>query len=334
MVAKKKEATSETKKSKSLEAALANIRKTYGEDAVMIMDEDSSLPEVERISSGIPVMDKIMGGGWPKGRIIEVYGPESSGKTTVCLTAIASAQKEGLTCAFIDMEHALDPVYAQAIGVDLKKLIVSQPDSGEMALEITDSLVSTGEVGLAVVDSVAALTPKAEIDGDMGDAHVGLLPRLMSQGMRKLMLSAANAKCPVLFINQIREKVGGYGNPETTPGGRALKFFSSVRLDIRKKDKLTEGGEAIGNHTVVKTVKNKTFPPFRECSFNIIFGKGVDVLGSMVDIAVDKDIINKSGAWFTYDGQRFQGRTPVVEYFRDNPEAQEKLKAQLAEAEE
>ncbi len=329
-MAKKKEEIKK-KEHKNLDAVLKDIRKTYGEESIMTFDDENIVP-IERRPTGIMPLDRILGGGLPKGRICEIYGPESSGKTTICLKAIAQAQANGETCAFIDMEHALDPVYAQALGVDMKALLLSQPDSGEMALDIAESLMLTGEVSLIAVDSVAALTPQAEIDGDIGEAHVGLLARLMSQAMRKISLAASSTGCTIVFINQIREKVGvSYGSPETTPGGRALKFFASVRMDIRRKDRITKGVDVIGNKVAIKTVKNKVYPPFKECSFNILFAKGPDVTGCLVDEAVDLDIVSKAGAWFTYNGQRFQGRDSVVEYFDNNKEELEALEEQIRE---
>ena len=329
-----KEAVRAAKQKTNLDAVLKNIRKEYGDDAVLVLAGDGAMPEIERRSSGILVLDEILGGGYPTGRIIEVYGPESSGKTTLCLTAVAAAQKRGEQCAYIDMEHALDPVYAQKIGVDLGTLLFSQPDNGEMALDIAESLMTTGEVSLIVVDSVAALTPIAELNGEVGDANIGLLARLMSSNMRRILLAAANSHCIIIFVNQIREKInGGYGNPETTPGGRALKFFASVRLDIRRKDKIEEGGVVVGHNTAVKTVKNKTFPPFRTCTFNIMFNRGVDIEGCVVDAAMKKGLISQAGAWYNYDGQRFQGRSSVLSYFMENEDALAELQDRLAEGE-
>lgn len=310
-------------KLKALEAALSKIEKEYGKGSVMKLGDTASHMNVETIPTGSLSLDIALGlGGIPKGRIIEIYGPESSGKTTVTLHMIAEVQKRGGIAGFIDAEHALDPVYARNIGVDIDNLYISQPDNGEQALEITETMVRSGAVDIIVVDSVAALVPKAEIDGDMGDSHVGLQARLMSQALRKLTAVISKSNCTVIFINQLREKVGVmFGNPETTTGGRALKFYSSVRLDVRRIESLKQGGEVIGNRTRVKVVKNKIAPPFKEAEFDIMFGKGISMIGDIVDLAAGIDIINKSGAWYSYEGQKIgQGRENTKLYFEKNPE--------------
>lgn len=310
-------------KKKALESAIAQIEKQYGKGAIMKMDEEGIRDGVEVISTGCLPLDIALGvGGLPRGRIIEIYGPESSGKTTVALHVIAEAQKNGGTAAFIDAEHALDPVYAQKLGVDIGSMYVSQPDTGEQALEITEQLVRSGGVDIVVIDSVAALTPKAEIDGEMGDAFVGLQARLMSQALRKLTGVTAKSKTLVIFINQLREKVGVmYGNPETTPGGKALKFYSSVRLDVRKVDALKDGSEIIGNRTKVKVVKNKVAPPFKSAEFDIIYGEGISVFGCLIDAAIETGVIEKSGSWFSYNGDKIgQGKENVKAYFTSHPE--------------
>ncbi len=310
-------------KLKALDAALVQIEKQYGKGAVMKLGDPSAQMNVETIPTGSLSLDLALGlGGIPKGRIVEIYGPESSGKTTVTLHMIAEVQKRGGIAGFIDAEHALDPVYAKNIGVDVDNLYISQPDNGEQALEITETMVRSGAIGIVVVDSVAALVPKAEIDGDMGDSHVGLHARLMSQALRKLTAIISKSNCTVVFINQLREKVGVmFGNPETTTGGRALKFYSSVRLDVRRIESLKQSGEVIGNRTRVKVVKNKVAPPFKEAEFDIMFGEGISAVGDILDLAAENGIINKSGAWYAYEGNKIgQGRENAKQYLRDNPE--------------
>ena len=307
---------------KALDAALVQIEKQFGKGAVMKLGDPSVQMNVETIPTGSLSLDLALGlGGIPKGRIVEIYGPESSGKTTVTLHMIAEVQKRGGIAGFIDAEHALDPVYAKNIGVDIDNLYISQPDCGEQALEITETMVRSGAVDIIVVDSVAALVPKAEIDGDMGDSHVGLQARLMSQALRKLTAVISKSNCTVIFINQLREKVGVmFGNPETTTGGRALKFYSSVRLDVRRIESLKQGGEVIGNRTRVKVVKNKIAPPFKEAEFDIMFGEGISMVGDILDLAAENNIVNKSGAWYAYDGNKIgQGRENAKQYLRDNP---------------
>lgn len=309
-------------KLKALDAALSQIEKQYGKGAVMKLGDPASRMAVETIPTGSLSLDIALGlGGIPKGRIVEIYGPESSGKTTVTLHMIAEVQKRGGIAGFIDAEHALDPVYAKNIGVDIDNLYISQPDCGEQALEITETMVRSGAVDIVVVDSVAALVPKAEIDGEMGDSHVGLQARLMSQALRKLTAVISKSNCTVVFINQLREKVGVmFGNPETTTGGRALKFYSSVRLDVRRVEALKQGGEVIGNHTRVKVVKNKVAPPFKEAEFDIMFGKGISASGDVLDLAVSNNIIIKSGAWYAYEGNKIgQGRENAKAYLEENP---------------
>ena len=320
-------------KKAALEAAMKNIKKKFGDGAVMRLGENSSL-KVDSISTGSLTLDIATGiGGLPRGRIIEIYGPESSGKTTLALHCIAEAQKLGGDAAFVDAEHALDPVYAANLGVDVDSLIVSQPDFGEQALEITEQLVSSGAVDIVVVDSVAALVPKAEIDGDMGDSHVGLQARLMSQALRKLTAVISKSNCIVIFINQLREKVGVmFGNPETTTGGRALKFYSSVRMDVRRIESLKQAGEVVGNRTRVKIVKNKVAPPFKEAEFDIMFGKGISKEGDILDLAADCGIIVKSGAWYAYNGDKIgQGRENAKTYLRENPLVCEEVEAKVRE---
>ena len=310
-------------KLKALDAALGQIERQFGKGAIMKLGDPSVQMNVETIPTGSLSLDIALGlGGIPKGRVIEIYGPESSGKTTVTLHMIAEVQKRGGIAGFIDAEHALEPVYAKNIGVDIDNLYISQPDCGEQALEITETMVRSGAVDIIVVDSVAALVPKAEIDGDMGDSHVGLQARLMSQALRKLTAVISKSNCTVIFINQLREKVGVmFGNPETTTGGRALKFYSSVRLDVRRIEALKQGGEVIGNRTRVKIVKNKVAPPFKEAEFDIMFGQGISTQGDILDLAAENNIINKSGAWYAYEGNKIgQGRENAKQYLKDNPQ--------------
>ena len=310
-------------KLKALDAAIAQIEKQYGKGSVMKLGDPSVSMNVETIPTGSISLDIALGlGGVPKGRIIEVYGPESSGKTTVALHMVAEVQKRGGIAGFIDAEHALDPIYAKNIGVDIDNLYISQPDNGEQALEITETMVRSGAVDIVIVDSVAALVPKAEIDGDMGDSHVGLQARLMSQALRKLTGVISKSNCIVIFINQLREKVGiMFGNPETTTGGRALKFYSSIRMDVRRVEALKQGGEVIGNRTRIKIVKNKVAPPFKEAEFDIMFGKGISKEGDLLDLAANIDVINKSGAWYAYNGEKIgQGRENAKQFLMNNPE--------------
>ena len=318
-------------KKKALETCLANIEKTYGKGTVMRLGENTHVM-VESIPTGSLSLDLALGiGGVPKGRIVEIYGPESSGKTTLALHIVAEAQKRGGEVAFIDAEHALDPTYARALGVDIDSMLISQPDTGEQGLEICEALVRSGAIDVVVVDSVAALTPRAEIEGDMGDSHVGLLARLMSQALRKLAGSIAKTNCIVVFINQLREKVGVvYGNPEVTTGGRALRFYASVRMEVRRVESLKNGSEIIGNRTKVKVVKNKVAPPFREAEFDIMYGEGISLLGELVDLGVKLDLIQKSGSWFSMGDLRLgQGRDAVKQYFKDNPEEADKVEAEI-----
>ena len=319
-------------KLKALDAAIAQIEKQYGKGSVMKLGDNSANMNVETVPTGSLSLDIALGlGGLPKGRIIEVYGPESSGKTTVALHCVAEVQKRGGIAGFIDAEHALDPVYARNIGVDIDNLYISQPDCGEQALEITETMVRSGAVDIVVVDSVAALVPKAEIDGDMGDSHVGLQARLMSQALRKLTAVISKSNCIVIFINQLREKVGVmFGNPETTTGGRALKFYSSVRLDVRRTESLKQAGEIVGNHVRVKVVKNKIAPPFREAEFDIMFGQGISREGDVLDLAVNAGIVNKSGAWYAYEGDKIgQGRENAKTYLHENPAFFDMLEAKV-----
>lgn len=319
-------------KLKALDAAIAQIEKQYGKGSVMKLGDNSANMNVETVPTGSLSLDIALGlGGLPKGRIVEVYGPESSGKTTVALHCVAEVQKRGGIAGFIDAEHALDPVYARNIGVDIDNLYISQPDCGEQALEITETMVRSGAVDIVVVDSVAALVPKAEIDGDMGDSHVGLQARLMSQALRKLTAVISKSNCIVIFINQLREKVGVmFGNPETTTGGRALKFYSSVRLDVRRTESLKQAGEIVGNHVRVKVVKNKIAPPFKEAEFDIMFGQGISREGDVLDLAVNAGIVNKSGAWYAYEGDKIgQGRENAKTYIHENPAFFDMLEAKV-----
>ncbi|MCI8410539.1 MAG: recombinase RecA [Lachnospiraceae bacterium] len=327
----------DTNKLKALESALVQIEKQYGKGSVMKLGDKGVNMQIETIPTGSLSLDLALGmGGVPKGRIIEVYGPESSGKTTVALHMVAEVQKRGGIAGFIDAEHALDPVYARNIGVDIDELYISQPDNGEQALEITETMVRSGAVDILIVDSVAALVPKAEIDGDMGDSHVGLQARLMSQALRKLTAIISKSNCVVIFINQLREKVGVmFGNPETTTGGRALKFYSSIRLDVRRIETLKQNGEAIGNRTRIRVVKNKIAPPFKEAEFDIMFGEGISRTGDVLDLAANEGIVAKSGSWYAYEGEKIgQGRENAKKYLKENPaifEAiEEKVRAKFA----
>lgn len=319
-------------KKKALEMALSTIEKQFGKGSIMRLGEATAKLQVETISTGILTLDMALGvGGVPRGRVIEIYGPESSGKTTVALHIIAEAQKAGGDAAFIDAEHALDPLYARKLGVDIDNLLISQPDTGEQALEIAEALVRSGAIDVIVIDSVAALVPRAEIEGEMGDSHVGLQARLMSQALRKLTGAISKSKTTSVFINQIREKVGVmFGNPETTPGGRALKFYASVRMEVRKIETLKQGSDIVGNRTRVKVVKNKIAPPFKQAEFDIMYGEGVSREGSIIDLAVNLDIVNKSGTWFSYNDVRLgQGRENAKKYLKEHPELTQEIENKL-----
>ena len=322
-----------TDKERNLQLALAKIEKDFGKGAIMRLGE-TEIPKVEAISAGCLTLDVALGiGGIPKGRIIEIYGPESSGKTTVALHCVAEVQKEGGTAAFVDAEHALDPVYASKLGVNLDDLYISQPDSGEQALEITETLIRSGAIDIIVIDSVAALTPQAELDGDMGDSHVGMQARLMSQALRKITAASSKSKCTIIFINQLREKIGVmYGNPETTTGGKALKFYASVRIEIRKADTLKDGSDIVGNHVKAKVVKNKVAPPFKVAEFDIMYGTGISNMGCVLDLAVENGFVQKSGSWFSYNDEKIgQGRDKAMEFLKANPEIFKELDAKIRE---
>ena len=322
-----------TDKERNLQLALAKIEKDFGKGAIMRLGE-TEIPKVEAISTGCLTLDVALGiGGIPKGRIIEIYGPESSGKTTVALHCVAEVQKEGGTAAFVDAEHALDPVYASKLGVNLDDLYISQPDSGEQALEITETLIRSGAIDIIVIDSVAALTPQAELDGDMGDSHVGMQARLMSQALRKITAASSKSKCTIIFINQLREKIGVmYGNPETTTGGKALKFYASVRIEIRKADTLKDGSDIVGNHVKAKVVKNKVAPPFKVAEFDIMYGTGISNMGCVLDLAVENGFVQKSGSWFSYNDEKIgQGRDKAMEFLKSNPEIFKELDAKIRE---
>lgn len=319
-------------KLKALDEAIAHIEKQYGKGSVMKLGDPSVHMNVETVPTGCLSLDIALGlGGVPRGRIIEVYGPESSGKTTVALHMVAEVQKRGGIAGFIDAEHALDPAYAKNIGVDIDNLYISQPDNGEQALEITETMVRSGAVDIVIVDSVAALVPKAEIEGDMGDSHVGLQARLMSQALRKLTAVISKSNCIVIFINQLREKVGVmFGNPEVTTGGRALKFYSSIRLDVRRVEALKQAGEILGNHTRIKVVKNKIAPPFKEAEFDIVFGQGISREGDILDLAANTDVVNKSGAWYAYNGEKIgQGRENAKKFLKENPEICQEIEVKV-----
>lgn len=321
-------------RAKALEVALGKIEKAFGKGSVMKLGKKAEGMAVEVLPTGILSVDAALGvGGFPKGRIVEIYGPESSGKTTLALHAVASCQKDGGTAAFIDAEHALDPVYASKLGVDIDELYVSQPDNGEQALDICEALVRSGAIDIVVVDSVAALVPRAEIEGDMGDSHVGLQARLMSQALRKITGIVSTTKCIVIFINQLREKVGVmYGNPETTTGGKALKFYASIRIDIRKSEAIKEGKEVVGNKTKIKIVKNKVAPPFRSTTVEVLYGEGISRLGEILDFSVERDLIHKSGSFYSFKGERIgQGRDNVKIWLKEHPEAVEELEAKIRE---
>jgi len=324
-------ATPTPERDKALEAALAQIDKQYGKGSIMRMGEKGSMA-IEAIPTGALPLDLALGvGGLPRGRVVEIYGPESSGKSTLAMHVVAEAQRNGGICAYVDAEHAMDPVYAKAIGVDIDHLLISQPDTGEQALEIADMLIRSGALDVVVIDSVAALTPKAEIEGDMGDSHVGLQARLMSQALRKLTANLNKSNTICIFINQLREKIGVmFGSPETTPGGRALKFYSSVRLDIRRIEAIKDGAEVVGSRTRVKVVKNKVAPPFRQAEFDIMYGKGISREGALLDLAVEMGIAKKSGAWFTYEGEQLgQGRENAKNFLHDNPEIMMEMEAKV-----
>ncbi|MBQ6317350.1 MAG: recombinase RecA [Oscillospiraceae bacterium] len=317
-------------KKKALETAIAKIERDYGKGTIMRLGDDIPV-NVEALSTGSLSLDLALGiGGVPKGRIVEIYGPEASGKTTLALHVVASAQKAGGEAAYIDVEHALEPAYARALGVDIDSLLISQPDTGEQALDITESLVRSGAVDVVVVDSVAALIPRTELEGEIGDSVVGVLARLMSQAMRRLAGAISKNNCTVIFINQLRQKIGVmYGNPETTPGGLALKYYASVRIDVRRVESLKVGGEVIGNHTRAKVVKNKVAPPFKEAEFDIMYGEGISRVGEIIDLGVKLDIIDKGGAWFTIRDQRLQGRDAAKKYLQDNPEVCEEIEKEI-----
>jgi recombination protein RecA len=319
-------------KKKALETALAQIEKNYGKGAIMRLGDDIPV-NVAAISTGSLSLDLALGiGGVPRGRIVEIYGPESSGKTTLALHVLASAQKEGGEVAFIDVEHALEPAYARALGVNIDELLISQPDTGEQALDITEALVRSGAVDVVVVDSVAALLPRSELEGEMGESSVGVVARLMSQALRKLAGTISKTNCIVIFINQLREKIGVmYGNPETTPGGRALKYFASVRIDVRRIETLKVNGEMVGNRTRAKVIKNKVAPPFKEAEFDIIYGEGISKVGEIIDLASKLELIDKSGAWYTVGEQRIQGRDGVKTYLKENPEVCDELEQKIRE---
>ena len=323
-------------KDKALAAALGQIEKQFGKGSIMRLgDGAAAMMEIDSVSTGSLGLDVALGiGGLPYGRIVEIYGPESSGKTTLTLQVIAEAQKQGKTCAFIDAEHALDPVYAKKLGVDVDNLLISQPDTGEQALEICDMLVRSGAVNVVIIDSVAALTPKAEIEGDMGDSHMGLQARLMSQALRKLTGNIKQTNCLCVFINQIRMKIGVmFGNPETTTGGNALKFYSSVRLDIRRTGAIKNGDEIVGNETRVKVVKNKVSPPFKQAEFQILYGEGINQFGELIDLGVKQDFVEKAGAWYSYNGAKIgQGKSNACKYLRENPAVAEELETKIREA--
>lgn len=320
-------------KEQNLELALAKIEKEFGKGAIMRLGE-TDIANVEAISTGCLTLDVALGiGGIPKGRIIEIYGPESSGKTTVALHCVSEVQKEGGTAAFVDAEHALDPVYASKLGVNIEDLYVSQPDSGEQALEITETLIRSGAIDIIVIDSVAALTPQAELDGDMGDSHVGMQARLMSQALRKITAASSKSKCTIIFINQLRDKIGVmYGNPETTTGGKALKFYSSVRIEVRKADTLKDGSDIIGNHVKAKVVKNKVAPPFKVAEFDIMYGTGISNVGCVLDLAVENGFVQKSGSWFSYNDEKIgQGRDKAMDFLKLHPEVFDDINAKIRE---